>query len=42
MPDGMSRPRRNGMRGLVRMKWYAYWRTLRFNIRFGLVQKELV
>jgi hypothetical protein len=36
MPDGHKRARRNGERGLPRQKWYASYRAIRFNRRFGL------
>jgi hypothetical protein len=36
MPDGHKRKRRNGLRGEPRRKWYAYWRSVRFNERYGL------
>ncbi|MGO9110700.1 MAG: hypothetical protein ACLP9L_15880 [Thermoguttaceae bacterium] len=34
MPDGSTRRRRND--GTIRAKWYAYWRALRFQRRFGI------
>lgn len=34
MPDGCKRRRRQGCS--LKAKWYAYWRSLRFNRRFGL------
>ena len=34
MPDGYKRKRRN--RGDARSKWYAKYRSIRFNRRFGL------
>ena len=35
-PDGNKRKRRNGMRGEARLRWYAYWRSLRFSRRYCL------
>jgi hypothetical protein len=35
MPDGMKRKRRY-CRGMARMLWYATYRSMRFNRRFGL------
>ncbi len=35
-PDGSKRARRNGMRGLARMAWYAKWRSMRWNLRYGI------
>jgi hypothetical protein len=34
MPDGYKRRRRQG--NTIKAKWYAYWRSLRFNRRLGL------
>jgi hypothetical protein len=32
MPDGKRKRRHNHLR----RQWYAYWRSLRFNRRYGL------
>ena len=34
MIDGNKRHRRNGDKGQARQKWYAFWRSLRFAVRF--------